>query len=194
MIRTLLALDGALVRGALALVLDAQHDIRVVAELDRGDRVRPVVREHRPDVAVVDLALLDGDVHAAVAACPVLVLADRRRARDLCDMLAEGRAVGILGTDVAPQAVVDGVRRLARGEPVVDADLVVAALAEASPLTGREAEILTLTAAGSPVGEIAAALGLSAGTVRNNLTRITRKCGARTRVEAVRIAREAGWI
>ncbi|KXK58832.1 helix-turn-helix transcriptional regulator [Micromonospora rosaria] len=194
MIRTLLALDGALVRGALALVLDAQHDIRVVAELDRGDRVRPVVREHRPDVAVVDLALLEGDVHEAVAPCPVLVLADPRRARDLCDMLAEGRAVGILGTDVAPQAVVDGVRRLARGEPVVDADLVVAALAEASPLTGREAEILTLTAAGSPVGEIAAALGLSPGTVRNNLTRITHKCGARTRVEAVRIARESGWI
>ncbi|GGM24774.1 MULTISPECIES: response regulator transcription factor [Micromonospora] len=194
MIRTLLALDGALVRGALALVLDAQHDISVVAELDRGDRVSSVLREHRPDVAVVDLALLDGDVGAAVGRCPVLVLAEPRRARDLCDMLAEGRTVGILGTDVAPQSVVDGVRRLARGEPVVDANLVVAALDGTSPLTDRETEILRLTAAGSPVAEIAVNLRLSPGTVRNNLSRITRRCRARTRVEAVRVAQEAGWI
>jgi two-component system response regulator DesR len=193
-IRTLLALDGALVRGALALVLDAEHDISVVAELDRGDRVRPQVRRHRPDVAVVDLALLDRDVGAGLGDCPVLVLAPPRRARDLCGMLAQGRAVGILGTEVTPQVVVEGVRRLARGEPVVDADLVVAALAEESPLTEREAEILTRTAAGATVAEIASGLGLSAGTVRNHLSRAAGKCGARTRVEAVRVARESGWI
>ncbi|WP_434740236.1 response regulator transcription factor [Micromonospora sp. SH-82] len=193
MIRTLLALDGTLVRGALALVLDAQHDIRVVAALDSGDPVQPGLREHRPDVAVVDVALLDADA-TPVGGCPVLLLVEPRRARQACDLLARGRTVGILGTAVAPQAIVDGVRRLARGEPVVDADLVVAALAEPGPLSPREAEILAMTAAGHPVPEIAGSLFLSPGTVRNHLSRAVGKCGARTRVEAVRVAREAGWI
>ncbi|MGS2616464.1 response regulator transcription factor [Micromonospora sp. LZ34] len=199
MIRTLLALDGALVRGAMTLVLDAEDDIRVVAELDRGDAVGPALWAQLPDVAVVDLDLVDAAVATAANPCPLLVLTDPRRARGLGDMLSTGRTVGVLGNNVPPQAVVDGVRRLSRGEPVVDADLVVAALdvdphPVGSPLTARETEVLMLTAAGSPVAEVAASLGLAPGTVRNHLTRITRKCGARTRVEAVRVARDAGWI
>ncbi|SCL72621.1 two-component system, NarL family, response regulator DesR [Micromonospora citrea] len=191
-IRALLALDGALVRGALSLVLAAEEDISVVAELDRGDDLPPAVRAQRPDVAVVDLDLVD---EAGVAGqCPLLVLADRRRARRLHRVLAPGRTVGILGNDVAPHRVVDGIRRLARRESVIDADLVMAALNRDSPLTTRETEILDLTAAGAPVVEVARALGLAPGTVRNHLGRIARKAGARTRVEAVRVAREAGWI
>ncbi|MEU6077295.1 response regulator transcription factor [Micromonospora sp. NPDC047074] len=192
MIRTLLALDGALVRGALSLVLAAEVDISVVAELDRGDALPGAVRAQRPDVAVVDLALIG---EAGVAGqCPLLVLADRRRARSLHRVFVPGRSVGILGSDVSPHRVLDGIRRLARCESVVDADLVVAALARDSPLTSRETEILDLTAAGAPVAEVARTLGLAPGTVRNHLGRITRKAGARTRVEAVRVAREAGWI
>ncbi|MFG3706393.1 response regulator transcription factor [Micromonospora sp. NPDC047670] len=192
MIRTLLALDGALVRGALSLVLAAEEDISVVAELDRGDALPQAVRAQRPDVAVVDLDLVGGNGMAGQ--CPLLVLADRRRARSLHRVLAPGRTVGVLGSDVSPQRVVDGIRRLARRESVIDADLVMAALTRDSPLTSRETQILDLTAAGAPVVEVARALGLAAGTVRNHLGRIARKAGARTRVEAVRVAREAGWI
>ncbi|MEU4381850.1 response regulator transcription factor [Micromonospora echinofusca] len=192
MIRTLLALDGALVRGALSLVLAAEADISVVAELDRGDALPPAVRTQRPDVAVVDLDLI-GETGVA-GRCPLLVLADRRRARSLHRVFVPGRTVGILGSDVSPHRVVDGIRRLARSESVVDADLVMAALSRDSPLTSRETEILDLTAAGAPVVEVARALGLAPGTVRNHLGRIARKAGARTRVEAVRVAREAGWI
>ncbi|MFY1593728.1 response regulator transcription factor [Micromonospora sp. WMMD737] len=192
MIRTLLALDGALVRGALSLVLAAEADISVVAELDRGDALPPAVRTQRPDVAVVDLDLI-GDTGVA-GHCPLLVLADRRRARSLHRVFVPGRSVGILGADVSPHRVLDGIRRLARRESVVDADLVMAALSRDSPLTSRETEILDLTAAGAPVVEVARALGLAPGTVRNHLGRIARKAGARTRVEAVRVAREAGWI
>ncbi|MGN9778860.1 response regulator transcription factor [Micromonospora sp. H33] len=194
MIRTLLALDGALVRGALSLVIAAEEDISVVAELDRGDDLPPVVHAQRPDVAVVGLDLVAGAGAGAVGQCPLLVLADRRRAGSLHRVLVPGRTVGILGSDVAPQRVVDGIRRLARRESVVDADLVLAALTVDSPLSTRETEILDLTAAGAPVVEVARALGLAPGTVRNHLRRITRKAGARTRVEAVRVAREAGWI
>ncbi|RKN41515.1 response regulator transcription factor [Micromonospora endolithica] len=192
MIRTLLALDGALVRGALSLVLAAEDDITVVAELDHGDALAPAVRAGRPDVAVVDLELVAGT--DAAAHCPLLVLADRRRAGHLHRLLRPGRTVGILGRDVPPQRVVDGIRRLARRASLVDAEVVLAALTRDSPLTSRETEILGLTAAGAPVTEVAGTLGLAPGTVRNHLGRITRKAGARTRVEAVRVAREAGWI
>ncbi|SCL26686.1 response regulator transcription factor [Micromonospora inyonensis] len=193
MIRTLLALDGTLIRGALALVLAAEQDISVVAEVDRGDEVQPMLWTKLPDMAVVDLDLID-DGAGPVGPCPMLVLADRRRVRGLHHVLVGGRTVGVLANDVSPHRVVDGVRRLARGETVVDAELVLAALTATSPLTGRETEILELTAAGATVAEVAGSLGLSPGTVRNHLGRITRKAGARTRVEAVRLARDAGWI
>lgn len=191
-IRTLLALDGALVRGALSLVLAAEDDINVVAEVDRGDVVKRTILARRPDVAVVDLDLVEGLPVAGT--CPLLVLAAPRRAGILHTMLTPSRTVGILGSDVPPHRVVDGIRRLSRGEPVVDAELVMAALHRDSPLTARETQILDLTAGGAPVAEVAGSLGLAPGTVRNHLGRIIRKAGARTRVEAVRMARDAGWI
>jgi two-component system, NarL family, response regulator DesR len=200
LIRTLLALDGALIRGALAFVLTTEDDIDVVAELDRIEQVEPAIQLSRPDVAVVDSGFFGTGRPAESAPryehpCPLLVLVDARRPRALGGALrARSRIVGFLGNDVPPQRVVDGVRRLARGEPVVDAELVVAALNKESPLTARETEVLEIAADGSPVVEIAARVGLSPGTVRNHLSRIAGKAGARTRIEAVRIARDAGWI
>ncbi|MDG4781460.1 response regulator transcription factor [Micromonospora sp. WMMD961] len=194
MIRTLLALDSALVLGALSFVLAAEDDIRVVAEVGRGDAVPGAVRDERPDVVVADLDFVEGVEVGRLGRCPMLVLAHPRRAGRLRGMRCGTRMVGFLRSDVAPQQVVEGIRRLARREPVLDADLVVAALHADGPLTGREAEVLALTAQGAPVAEVAVSLGLSSGTVRNHLGRIVRKVGARTRVEAVRVAREAGWI
>ncbi|MFG1837043.1 response regulator transcription factor [Micromonospora sp. NPDC049175] len=194
MIRTLLALDGALVLGALSFVLAAEDDIHVVAKVDRGDAVSAAVRAQRPDVVVADLDVVEAVEPSRLGRCPVLVLAHPQRARRLRGMFCPTRTVGILRSDAAPQRVIDGIRRLARREPVVDADLVVAALRSDGPLTSRETEVLKLTAAGAPVAEVAASLGLTRGTVRNHLGRIARKVGARTRVEAVRMAGEAGWI
>ncbi|MCZ7422843.1 MULTISPECIES: response regulator transcription factor [unclassified Micromonospora] len=191
-IRTLLAIDGALVRGALSFVLAAEDDISVVAEVARGDVVTWTIRSRRPDVAVVDLDLVEG--LPATGCCPLLVLAEPRRAGSLYRTLTPSRTVGVLGSDVPPHRVVDGIRRLSRGEPVVDADLVLAALHRENPLTAREAQILDLTAGGAPVAEVAGSLGLAPGTVRNHLGRIIRKTGGRTRVEAVQVARDAGWI
>ncbi|MEV4122755.1 response regulator transcription factor [Micromonospora sp. NPDC049645] len=194
MIRTLLALDSALVLGALSFVLAAEDDIRVVAKVDRGDAVPAAVRDERPDVVVADLDFVEGVDASRLGRCPVLVLAHPRRAGRLRGMRCGTRMVGILRSDVTPQRVVEGIRLLARRQPVLDADLVVAALHAGGPLTGRETEVLALTAQGAPVAEVAVSLGLSSGTVRNHLGRIARKVGARTRVEAVRVAREAGWI
>lgn len=203
MIRTLLAHNGGLVRGALAFVLEQQGDIEVVAELDRADQVVPTVLERRPDVTVVDLDLLgmDGlpvafDLHNRLRGCRVLILAERRRSGVLSHVMATEapKGVGFLTKDGPLARLVDAVRRVARGEPVVDPEMVVAALHTDNPLTRRERQVLSLAAKGGPVDEIAAKLALSPGTVRNHVSRIITKTGARTRIEAVRIACDAGWI
>lgn len=193
MIRTLLILDGALVRGALAFVLSAQDDIDVVGEGDGADDATALIRSLRPDVVVTDLGLMAGPDRGFP--CPALVLATQRQARRLAAAVRQQvQPCGFLGDHVAPQRVVDGVRRLARGEAVADARLAAAALTRGNPLTEREAEILEIAATGSPAKDIAARLHLSPGTVRNYLSRVVAKVGARTRIEAVRIAQESGWI
>lgn len=63
-----------------------------------------------------------------------------------------------------------------------------------SPLTGRERDVLAATADGGTVAQIAARLFLSEGTVRNHLSSVIGKTGARTRADALRIATERGWI
>jgi two-component system response regulator DesR len=212
MVRTLLALQGGLVRGALAHLLAAEHDIEVIGQADTPHGLRAAVRAERPDVAVVDADLVTEAQLAQVAAAPdpaddpadgeegpcgrLLVLVEQRRAARLAPVLAEhGRRIGFLSRDVSPQRIADGVRQLADGQVVLDPDLVVAALETCdSPLTPRERQVLDAAAEGHPVREIAERLVLSAGTVRNHLSRIMAKTGARTRLEAVRIAREAGWI
>lgn len=199
-IRTLLALDGVLIRGALAFVLATHDDIDVVAEVARTEDIAPAMWAHRPDVAVVDHDLFDGSGRSdretwPEQSCPVLVLASSRRARRLGKALrSRSPRIGLLGNDVAPDRVVEAVRRLYQGQPVVDGGLVAAALSAANPLTTREIEILEVAARGWPIAEIAAKLSLSPGTVRNHLSRIAGKVGARTRIESVRIAQEAGWI
>lgn len=201
-IKTLLAFDGALVRGALAFVLTRQQDIAVVAELDRSDEIAAAICETQPDVAIVDFDLVGPagpptcGTHPQCR-CSVLMLVDPRRSGALSEALQakpHPPTVGFLGNHVAPQRVVDGVRRLSRGEPVVDGELVLAALKRSNPLTSRELDVLRLAAEGYPVREIASTLALAPGTVRNYLSRIVGKVGGRTRIEAVRIAREAGWL
>lgn len=196
MIRTLLILDGALVRGALAFVLSAQDDIDVVGEADGGGDTAGLIQSLRPDVVVTDLGAMSGPHPARCLPCPALVLASHRQARRLAAAVRhQAQPCGFLGDQVAPQRVVDGVRRLARGEPVADARLAAAALArKKNPLTDRETEILEIAATGWPAKDIAARLHLSPGTVRNYLSRVVAKVGARTRIEAVRIAQESGWI
>jgi two-component system response regulator DesR len=194
-IRTLLILDGALVRGALAFVLSAQDDIDVVGEGDGGDDAAALIRSLRPDVLVTELGVMAGERHTRCLPCPALVLASHKQARRLAAAVRhQAQPCGFLGDQVAPQRVVDGVRRLARGEAVADARLAAAALTRKNPLTEREIEILEIAATGWPAKDIAVRLDLSPGTVRNYLSRVVAKVGARTRIEAVRIAQESGWI
>lgn len=204
MIRVLLAQRGRLVREALSAVLAAENDLEVVAQLAHADEVLPTARRDRPHVAVLDIALpgptpvteLCPTLCTALPACGVLILLDRQSGPGVGRSLARlAPRVGFLSMETSPYDLVESVRQLARGEPVLDAEVAVAALtAGENPLTERECEVLRMAVDGAPAKEIAQKLFLSAGTVRNYLSRILAKTGARTRIEAIRIAQEAGWI
>ncbi|TGB08785.1 response regulator transcription factor [Streptomyces palmae] len=179
-IRLLLAEDQAMVREALAALLGLEPDIEVVAQVARGDEVVEAARAHRPDVALLDIEMpgLTGlDAAAAL-----------RRAM-------ESGAEAFLVKDAPAAQLADAVRRVLRGERVIDPVLAAAALAEgANPLTEREREVLRASANGATNAELARVLHLSHGTVRNYLSTAIQKTAARNRAEAVLIARDKGWL
>jgi two-component system, NarL family, response regulator DesR len=102
---------------------------------------------------------------------------------------------GFLPKDAPGDRLADAVRRVATGQRVIDADLVAEAVETGpSPLNEREAEVLRAAEAGLPTEEIATTLHLSSTTVRNYISNAIAKVGARNRLEAIRIARNAGWL
>src|SRR5206468_12921339 len=107
----------------------------------------------------------------------------------------QARVSGFLVKDAPAGRLTESIRRVARGERVIDADLASAAIEYGdNPMTERERHLMRVLAEGATVSEVAARLCLSPGTVRNYLSTIMCKIGARNRVDAVRIAREVGWI
>ena len=200
-IRLLLADDQTLVRSALAGLLELEDDFHVVTEVGRGDEVVPAALRDRPDVALLDIEMPGVDGLAAAAAlrealpdCRVIILTAFGRPGYLRRAMESG-ALGYVVKDTRPEQLVDAVRRVAAGERVVDPALAAATLAGgASPLTGRERDVLVAARDGATVADIAGSLFLSEGTVRNYLSAAIAKTGTRNRVEAVRIADERGWL
>ncbi len=176
----------------------------VVAEPARGEQVLAVATQVRPDVAVLDFSLPGGvpigelsrTLCRTLPTCRTLIVIDRRSCAGIGRSLARlAPRVGLLGTESTPPDLIDGVRRLVRGESVLDPELAVAALRSVETvLTDRECEVLRQARLGATAKEIAKSLCLSTGTVRNYLSRVLAKTGARTRIEAIRIAQDAGWI
>jgi two-component system response regulator DesR len=200
-VRLLLADDQALVRGALAALLDLEPDLEVVAEVGRGDAVAEAARKVKPDVALLDVEMpgLDGiaaakALRAAVPTCRVLIVTTFGRPGYLRRAMEAG-ASGFVVKDTPARQLADAVRRVHAGMRVVDPTLAAETLATGdSPLTDRETDVLRAARAGGTVADLAKELHLSEGTVRNYLSAAIGKTGARTRAEAVRLADQNGWL
>ena len=190
-----------MIRGALAALLATEEDIEVVAQVDRGDRVLEAATKTTPDVALLDIEMPGQDGIAAAAelraklpACRVLILTVFGRPGYLRKAIDAGVS-GFMLKDAPPAELAAAIRRTARGEKVIDAQLAVTALSEgSSPLTPRERDVLAMSTRGASVEEIARTLHLTTGTVRNHLSIAIQKLNARNRVEAARIAEEKGWL
>jgi two-component system response regulator DesR len=201
MIRVMLAEDQAMVRGALKALLSLEADITVVADVGRGDQVVEAAMAARPDVALLDVEMpgIDGLAAAralrdALPACRSLILTTFPRP-GLVRQAMESGAHGYLLKDAPADELAKAIRRCAAGESVVDASLAIEALAEgASPLSTRECEVLAESSHGGSTADVATALSLSEGTVRNHLSAVIQKLNARNRADAARIARDKGWL
>ncbi|MFF3789131.1 response regulator transcription factor [Streptomyces sp. NPDC001981] len=201
MIRLLLAEDQSMVREALAALLGLEPDIEVVAQVARGDEVLAAAREHAVDVALLDIEMpgmtgieAAGLLRSELPAVKVVVVTTFGRPGYLRRAMESG-ADAFLVKDAPAAQLAEAVRKVLAGERVIDPTLAAAALADgASPLTERERDVLRTAADGSTNAEIAIALHLSQGTVRNYLSTAIQKMAARNRAEAVRIASEKGWL
>jgi len=200
-IRVLLAEDQAMIREALAALLSFEDDIEVVAQVGRGDEVTAAALESKPDVALLDIEMpgMDGLTAAAAlrTASPdtrVVILTTFGRPGYLRRAMESGVS-GFIVKDSPADKLARTIREIRDGKKVIDPELAAAALAEgASPLTPRERDVLAASHDGATIAEIAAALYLSEGTVRNYLSSCIQKTGARNRTEALRVADERGWL
>ncbi|MGA8335832.1 MAG: response regulator transcription factor, partial [Solirubrobacteraceae bacterium] len=200
-IRVLLAEDQTMVRTALASLLNLEPDIEVVAQVSRGDEVVAAADASVPDVALLDIEMpgstgLDAadELRRALPDCRILILTTFGRPGYLRRAMASG-AAGFLLKDTPAGELAAAIRRAVAGERVVDPGLAAAALSQGeSPLTPREHEVLVASREHATVAELAAALYLSPGTVRNHLSSAMQKLDARNRAEAVRVAEEKGWL
>ena len=201
MIRILLADDQALVRGALAALLDLEPDLDVVAQVGRGDEVVAVARATDAEVCLLDIEMpgLTGIEAAALLkeelpSVKSLIVTTFGRPGYVRRAIEAG-ASGFVVKDTPARQLADAVRRVHSGLRVLDPALAEESLVSgASPLSARETEVLRAARDGGTVAELAAVLHLSEGTVRNHLSAAIGKTGARNRADAVRVAELQGWL
>jgi two-component system response regulator DesR len=201
LLRILLAEEAAMVRGALVALIELEPDLKVVADVDRCDEILPVALAHRPDVALIDIdrPALDGLAAAALLrerlpSCQTLILTSNGRPGTLRSVLA-AEVSGFILKDAPAGQLATTIRNVASRRRVIGPQLSAATWdCWDRPLSQREHAVLRMAADGSEPTEIAAALCLSVGTVRNYLTTIVAKLHARNRVDAIRKAYDAGWL
>ena len=197
MIRVVIAEDQAMVLGALAALLEIEGDIDVVGRAQNGEEALAICQREKPDVLLTDVEMprMTGlELASAVRKTTrVIILTTFARGGYLRRALEAG-ASGYLLKDSPAEQLANAVRRVALGGRVIDPELAAEAWSEPDPLTDRERQVLRMAGEGESSADIASALNLSEGTVRNYLSEAINKLGAANRVEAARIAREKGWL
>jgi two-component system response regulator DesR len=199
LIRVAIAEDQEMVLGALAALLERAEGIQVIAQIRNGRAALEAVDTHQPDVLIVDIEMpeMTGlEVANRLKGHPsvrVIVLTTFARAGYLRRAMDAG-AYGYLLKDSPARELADAVRKVFRGERVVNPELAAEALGEPDPLTDREREVLRLAGEGVSGKDIAARLRLSGGTVRNYLSEARSKLGGANSVDSARIAREKGGL
>jgi DNA-binding NarL/FixJ family response regulator len=214
-IRVLLVDDQALIRSGIRSLLEAEDDIEVVAEVADGRQAVALARQHRPDIALVDVQMpvMDGieatrqivaDEH--LAGVRVVILTNYGLDEYIFRALRAG-ASGFLLKDTKPAELLQALRVVMRGEallsPAVTQRLIseftarppdALASAGTEALTGREREAVALAAHGLSNDEIAAAMVLSPMTVKTHVSRAMTKLGARDRAQLVVFAYQTGLV
>lgn len=212
-LRVVLVDDQTLVRSGIAGLLALTPDIRVVGEAANYDDARVVVAGLRPDVLLLDVRMPGRsglDLLATLqeaGTCPPTILLTTFDDDEAMLRGVRAGARGFLLKDISLETLADTIRRVAAGASVIRpvvTERLLQALETVQPvferldhpdrLTGRESEVLRLMACGLSNREIADALGMSEGTVKNHISSVLSKLGVRDRVRAVLRGLELGWL
>ncbi|MGO3795951.1 MAG: response regulator [Pauljensenia sp.] len=200
MIRVLLADDQVMFRRALRTYLELTTEFEVTGEASDADGALRLIRETRPGVALLDVQMPGDGLAVAARAAQVhpgtrLVMCTTFDRPGYVTRALEAGCAGFVTKDADPDELVETIRRVAAGERVFDPHLLEEARTWGrNPLTPREREVLLVSADGDLVNDIAARLFLSRGTIRNHLSSAIGKTGARSRAQAIELARERGWL
>jgi len=201
MIRILIAEDQAMVRGALAALLGLEPDIEVVATAADGVEALALCEQHAPDIVLTDIEMprmtgleLAAQLAACSTPCRVMIVTTFGRSGYLRRALSAG-VRGFLLKDAPADALAAAIRTVHAGGRAIAPELALESWSGAQdPLTERERQVLRLAGEGASSADIARQIHLSEGTVRNYLSEAISKLGAGNRVEAYRLARDAGWL
>ncbi|WP_054943179.1 response regulator transcription factor [Paenibacillus ihuae] len=200
MIRIVIAEDQRLLRGAMASLLELEDDIEVAGEAGDGAEALALIERIQPEVCLMDIEmpLMSGLEVAELLrdrGVPTKIIILTTFARP--GYFQRGVKAGIQGyllKDEPVDKLAEAIRRVMQGHREVSPELVFGSLREENPLSEREREILKLAGKGQSAGDIASGLHLSYGTVRNYISEILSKLEVKSRIEAVRLAEEKGWI
>lgn len=201
MIRVLIAEDQALLLGALAALLRLEEDMEVVGQARNGQDALALCGTLKPDVVLTDIEmpLMTGlELAAALreqgSAVKVVIVTTFARAGYLRRAMAAG-VRGYLLKDAPAETLAAAIRSVHAGGRAIAPELALESWSGGEdPLSERERQVLRLAGEGRSGAEIARQLHLSEGTVRNYLSDAISKLNAANRVEAFRLARDAGWL
>ena len=211
--KVLLVDDDALVRAGLRIILSSAEDIEVVGETNDGARAVAAVREHRPDVVLMDIRMAEMDGITATAALrrldpppQVIVLTTFQADEQVLSALRAG-ASGFLVKDTPPAEIINAVRVVASGEAIISPSVTRTLLAHfgdgqaserrraaaqrLATLTEREREVAAAIGSGASNAEVAASLFMSEATVKAHVSRLFAKLDVANRVQIALVVHDA---
>ncbi|MFD2830043.1 response regulator transcription factor [Corticicoccus populi] len=198
MIKIVIAEDQTLLLGALGALLDMEADMTVIGKASNGKEMLEMVETLSPDVCLMDIEMpvmtgLDAAEALKGGDAKVMILTTFMRP-GYFQRAKEAGVRGYLLKDTPSETLAASIRRVIKGERVFSPELIDIAFEMDNPLTRREIEIMQHLADGLTTKDTAKILGLSGGTIRNYVSIILDKLGAKNRIEAITTVKEKGWL
>ncbi|MGC5771779.1 response regulator [Paenibacillus pabuli] len=198
MIRIVIAEDQRMMLGALSSLLNLEEDMEVVGRASNGQEALALVKEHSPDICLMDIEMpvksgLEAAEELKGLHCKVIILTTFART-GYFERALKGGVRGYLLKDSPIEELAEAIRQVMNGRRIFAPDLVDEAYVQENPLTERENAVLNLMADGKNTKEIAGHLFITTGTVRNYISIILNKLNASNRIEAITRSKEKGWF
>ncbi|WP_299774491.1 response regulator transcription factor [uncultured Pseudoteredinibacter sp.] len=200
MTKVLIVEDQALVRGAIAALIQLEEGLEVVGQAEDGLQALKMIEELQPDLVLSDIEMpnmtgleLAEKLRQQFPKIRVAIMTTFSRAGYIRRAIEAGVG-GFILKEAPSETLLAAISQIMQGKTVIDPELALSALGDSDPLSDKERKALRLAGEGLKTSEIAEKLFLSEGTVRNYLSEAIAKLNASNRIDAARIAKQKGWL